>query len=95
MSAVRALRRQRSRRAYELGSWQRFVGRRDDMEVMMTEFEKLVIAEAKLLCRARCRSVNCVDAKQCRNIWPGPGGTLSIYLKEARERVRTQQMDAA
>jgi len=61
----------------------------------MIEFEKMAIDEAKLLCRARCRAAHCLDKKQCRNIWPGPGGTLSIYLKEARERVRIRQMDAA
>jgi len=61
----------------------------------MSEWEKKVIAEARMLCLAHCRAAFCVDAKRCRNIWPGPGGTLSIYFKEAKERVKAREMDTA
>ena len=60
----------------------------------MTEWEKKVVAEARLLCKAHCRAVLCDDGK-CHNIWPAPGGTLSMYFKEASERVRVKMMDTA
>jgi hypothetical protein len=61
----------------------------------MTEFEKKVFTEARLLCRAHCRALRCEQEDRCINIWPGPGGTLSIYFKEAKERALAKMMDTA
>lgn len=58
-----------------------------------TGFNLEVIAEAKLLCKAHCRAVNCDNG--CRNIWPGPGGFLDIYFAEARKRVWIRVFDVA
>ena len=60
----------------------------------MTDWEKKIIAEARLLCLANCWAAFCVDAQRCRSIWPGPGGTLSMYFKEAEERVKARERDS-
>lgn len=62
---------------------------------MLTEFEKKVVAEAKLLCMACCLASNCAGRKMCCDMWPGPGGMLPIYFAEATERVKAAMRDAA
>jgi hypothetical protein len=59
------------------------------------EWDKRVTREARRLCQAYCRAMYCVDTKTCRSIWPGPGGALSSYFKEAKERLMVEMADTA
>jgi hypothetical protein len=52
--------------------------------------DALVVTEARRLCRTHCRAKFCDDANRCLDIWPGPGGQLAHYFKEAHERVAGQ-----
>jgi len=55
------------------------------------EWGRKVIEEARALCLLNCRAVFCVEARRCRDIWPGPGGTLPRFFSEAEARLRARE----
>ena len=57
-----------------------------------SEWDRKVLAEAKLLCLAYCRAAHCVDSHKCR---AGAEGPFHIYKKEARQRLLAKLMDTA
>lgn len=56
-----------------------------------TDWDKQIIAEARVICLSYCRAAHCIDDNRCRNIWPGPGGTLWMYFSEAAAQLRAKE----